>query len=180
MSTAQNTFGSNGAREFGAGDWASASWRHSSCGVGRWSLFEIVAMVLGFMVFWPIGLAILGFNMWQRKTGYSGDLQTAAQAKWREARSMMGNSARSGGPWTSQVWGNRRGFAPSTGNSAFDDWKSAELARLEEERRKLEQAHNEFASFLENIRRAKDREEFERFMNERRNRQGDSPSGAPS
>ena len=42
---------------------------------------------------------------------------------------------------------------------------AAELARLEEERRKLEEAHREFAEFVENVRRAKDREEFERFMN---------------
>jgi len=181
MSTAQNAYGSEGAREFGANDWASASWRHSSCGVGRWSMFEIVAMVLGFIVFWPIGLAILGFKIWQRKTGYPGDLQTAAQAKWREARGMMSNSIKPSGPWTSQVWGSRRGFAPfTTGNSAFDEWKAAELARLEEERRKLQDAHNEFAAFLDNIRRAKDREEFERFMNERRNRQADNAAGSHS
>ena len=178
MSTAQNTFGSDGAREFGAGDWAHASWRRSGCGASRWSMFEIVAMVLGFIVFWPIGLAILGFKMWQRKSGYSGDLQTAAQAKWQEARGMMASSVKASGPWASQVWGNRRGFAPSsTGNSAFDDWKNAELARLEEERRKLQDAHNEFAAFLDNIRRSKDREEFERFMSERRNRQGDASTG---
>jgi hypothetical protein len=180
MSTAQNGFGSSGAREFGAGDWSHASWRRSGCGASSWSLFEIVAMVLGFIVFWPIGLAILGFKMWQRKTGYPGDLQAAAQAKWQEARGMMANSVRASGPWTSQVWGNRRGFAPSTtGNVAFDEWKSAELARLEEERRKLEDAHNEFAAFLDNIRRAKDREEFERFMTERRNRQSDPGQAAP-
>ena len=169
MSTAQSSFGSQGAREFGAGDWARAS----GCGASRWSMFEIVAMVLGFIVFWPIGLAILGFKMWQRKSGYGGDLQTAAQEKWREARGMMASSARASGPWT---WGHRSGFAPSTGNSAFDDWKSAELARLEAERRKLQDAHNEFAAFVDTIRRAKDREEFERFMNERRNRQSDGPA----
>ena len=44
------------------------------------------------------------------------------------------------------------------------------MTRLEEERRKLENAHREFAEFVENVRKSKDREEFERFMNERRNR----------
>ena len=43
-----------------------------------------------------------------------------------------------------------------------------ELARLEAERHKLEEAHREFAEFVENLRKAKDREEFERFMNARR------------
>ena len=170
MSTVQGAFdGSNGAQGFGGRDWANASWRGRGCGASRWSVFEIVAMVLGFIVFWPIGLAILGFKIWQRKSGYQGDLQTVAQDKWREARSAM-----SAGPWQG-----RRGFyaASSTGNSAFDEWKAAEIARLEEERRKLQEAHREFATFVDNIRRAKDREEFERFMNERRNRPAD---GAPN
>ena len=92
----------------------------------------------------------------------------------REARGMMAGSAKASGPWT---WGHRGGFAPATGNSAFDEWKNGELARLEAERRKLQDAHNEFAAFLDHIRRAKDREEFERFMNERRNRQGEGPTG---
>lgn len=167
MSNVQDAVGgSNGAQEFGARDWAGRSWRGRSCGASRWTLFELVAMVLGFIVFWPIGLAILGFKMWQRKAGYPGDLQTAAQEKWREARSAMSGCN----------WQGRRGFyAGSTGNSAFDEWKASEIARLEEERRKLQEAHQEFSAFLDNIRRAKDREEFERFMNERRNRPADGP-----
>ncbi len=168
MSTVQGAVdGSNGAQNFGPRDWASASWRGRGCGASRWSVFEVVAMILGFIVFWPIGLAILGFKLWQRKAGYQGDLQTVAQEKWREARSAM-----SGGNWQG-----RRGFyAASTGNSAFDDWKATEIARLEDERRKLQEAHREFSAFLDNIRRAKDREEFERFMNERRNRPADGPT----
>ena len=49
---------------------------------------------------------------------------------------------------------------------AFDEWRQAELARLDEERRKLDEAQREFAEYVEAIRRAKDREEFERFMAE--------------
>jgi hypothetical protein len=173
MSTVQGAVGgSNGAQDHGARDWTNGTWRGRSCGAFHWSPFEIVAMVLGFIVFWPIGLAILFFKMWQRRSGYPGDLQTAAQDKWREARHAM-----SGGGWQGP-WG-RRGFnAASTGNLAFDEWKQAEIARLEEERRKLQEAHREFSAFVENIRRAKDREEFERFMNERRNRPTDGAPGS--
>jgi hypothetical protein len=179
MSTVQGSVGgSGGPQDFGPRDWAGASWRGRGCGPGRWSLFEIVAMVLGFIVFWPIGLAILGFKIWQRKAGYPGDLQTVAQGKWQEARSAMWS-----GPWQG-----RRGFqgfhgfqSSSTGNSAFDDWKAGEIARLEEERRKLQEAHREFSTFVDNIRRSKDREEFERFMSERRNRPADgAPGQGPS
>ena len=61
-------------------------------------------------------------------------------------------------------------YAAPTGNAAFDEWGAAEIARLEEERRKLQEAQREFAEYVDEIRRAKDREEFERFMNERRTR----------
>jgi hypothetical protein len=172
MSAAESAFGSsNGGRQFGPNEWANAGWRRRSCGVGRWTAFEVIAMVLGFAVFWPIGLAILGYKLWQRKFG-GDDLQTFASTKWNEARTAMSSmqSGRSSTPrpWSSGPWS--RGGAPSTGNRAFDDWKSAELSRLDDERRKLEEAHLEFAEFVENIRKAKDREEFERFMNDRRNR----------
>ncbi len=160
MSTAQGAFGgSNGGSEMWNGAW------RRGCGSSRWTAFEILAMVLGFIVFWPIGLAILGYKIYQRKTG-AADLQTVAAAGWSQARSAMSGAPSSPRPWS-------RGFAPGyTGNSAFDEWKAGEIARLEQERRKLEEAHREFADFLENVRKAKDREEFERFMNERRNRPG--------
>ena len=67
---------------------------------------------------------------------------------------------------------NWQGFASgSTGNRAFDEWRATELARLEEERNRLAAAEREFAAYMENLRHAKDREEFERFMNQRRDRQ---------
>jgi hypothetical protein len=174
MSNTQSAFGSNGGREFGADEWANAPWRRGACGMGRWTPFEIIAMVLGFIVFWPIGLAILGYKFWQRRNG-GPDLQTVAANTWSSARSAMSGGSASR-PWSGGSWG--RGFAPSTGNRAFDEWKNAELARLEEERRRLEDAHREFSDFVETIRKAKDREEFERFMNERRNRAPGQPGAA--
>ncbi|MGD1016189.1 MAG: DUF2852 domain-containing protein [Roseiarcus sp.] len=58
-------------------------------------------------------------------------------------------------------------YGASTDTSAFDEWKAAELDRLEAERHKREEAHREFAEFVDNLRKSKDREEFERFMNAR-------------
>jgi hypothetical protein len=64
----------------------------------------------------------------------------------------------------------------STGNVAFDDWRKAELDRLEEERRKLDEMREEFDSYVRELRRAKDQEEFDRFMRERKNRPaGENP-----
>ena len=63
-------------------------------GGSRWSAFEIIAMVLGFIVFWPIGLAILGYKFWQRRYG-GPDLQTLATSKWQDARNMMSSNSSS-------------------------------------------------------------------------------------
>jgi hypothetical protein len=145
---------------------------HQSCGAqGRgcapgepWKLVEVLAMVLGFIVFWPIGLAVLGWKFWQRKSGYPGDMLSFGREKW-------GNRV----SWASGRWSfaanNWPGYASGpTGNRAFDDWRATELARLEEERKRLAAAEREFADYMENLRHAKDREEFDRFMNERRDR----------
>ena len=152
MSNGQNAY--NGAA--GSQAWTRG---HARRGLGRWTAFELIAIVLGFMVFWPIGLGILGYKVWQRKNG-GPDLQSMVSDGWSRVRDAF-----------SDVSGTRA-WTPSSGNSAFDAWKAAELARLEEERRKLDKAHREFADFMDNVRKAKDREEFERFMNERRNRPG--------
>jgi hypothetical protein len=166
MGTADNTMGgSYGAREFGSAEWAGARWRRH--GGSRWTAFEIIAMILGLIVFWPIGLAILGYKIWQRRYG-GPDLQTLANNKWQDARTMM-NSSSSWGCGGAMRRANRF-YAASTGNAAFDEWRTAELVRLDEERRKLDDAQREFAEYVDAIRRAKDREEFERFMAERRAR----------
>jgi hypothetical protein len=163
MGTADNAFGGGyGAREFGANEWANARWRRAGT---RWTAFEIVAMVLGFIVFWPIGLAILGYKFWQHRYG-GPDLQTLANNKWQDARAMMASNS----SWGCGPMRRASGFYPASGNAAFDQWRTAELARLDEERRKLDEAQREFAEYVDAIRRAKDREEFERFMAERRAR----------
>ena len=154
MSTAHRFGGSGDAREYAPGEWATMRRWGRSCAT-RWTLFELATMVLGFMIFWPIGLAVFVYKMWQRRSG-AEDLQSFVTAKWNDARA----SWRQPSGW---------GWSPvGTGNVAFDQWKAAELARLEAERRKLEDAAREFAEFLDNVRHAKDREEFERFMAERR------------
>ncbi len=56
------------------------------------------------------------------------------------------------------------GFGPSSsGNRAFDEYRQETLRRLEEEQQ-------EFRDFLGRLRHAKDKEEFDAFMNQHRNR----------
>lgn len=73
------------------------------------------------------------------------------------------------------IWSNRmfskscstktrnRPMRGSTGNAAFDAYKADTLSRLEEEQ-------GNFESFLERLREAKDKSEFDTFMEERAGR----------
>jgi hypothetical protein len=58
-----------------------------------------------------------------------------------------------------QHWG-CAGRERSSGNSAFDEYRGETLRRLEDEQR-------EFLAFLERLRHARDRAEFDQFMAER-------------
>jgi Protein of unknown function (DUF2852) len=171
--------GAGGA--FTQDQWQNAPWRCAS-GRSHWTAFELAAMVLGFILFWPIGLAILLYKMWTRRYG-GQDLQTVATNAFATARDAVGAAASPKGA-TPSPW---RGFASSftssrpatSGNRAFDEWKTAQVAKLEEERRKLDEqrqkldeAHREFDAFVDQVRQAKDRDEFERFMRERGPKEG--------
>ena len=164
MGTADGAMGgSYGAREFGASDWAGARWRQS--GGSRWSAFEIIAMVLGFIVFWPIGLAILGYKFWQRRYG-GPDLQTLATNKWQDARNMMSSNSSSWG--CGAVNRASRAYGAATGNAAFNEWRTAELARLDEERRKLDERSASSLNIPTRSAAPRTVRKFDRFMAERR------------
>ncbi|HTW28039.1 MAG TPA: DUF2852 domain-containing protein [Acetobacteraceae bacterium] len=114
------------------------------CGKIAW----IAAVVLGFWLFWPLGLAVLGYLI------FSGRVRA-----WRhEAPGRWYNTGGGSCGWN---WGARR--PPTSGNAAFDEYRAETLRRLEEEQR-------EFVAYLERLRRAKDKAEFDQFMAERRNR----------
>jgi hypothetical protein len=106
----------------------------------------IVLMVLGFIIFWPLGLAILAYIIWSGRMGWK-----SGSCNWREGAAKMG--AR--GTWWHP--------GPSSGNRAFDEYREETLKRLEEEQR-------EFKELLDRLRFAKDKTEFDQFMAERRAR----------
>ncbi len=119
-----------------------------------------------------IVLTILLCVSWRRRSR-GGHAHSFATDAMNEAHGAMAGAAQRCAPWSR---GGGFGGA-ATGNSAFDEWRAGELARLEAERRKLEEAQREFYEFVESVRQAKDREEFEGFMNAR-NRPASGGSGA--
>jgi hypothetical protein len=122
---------------------------------GRWTALNIVLMIIGFAVFWPLGLAMLAWIIWGEDIAAKAE---DAKASFRSFRERAEN-------WQGSGFGR-------TGNAAFDEYRAQELRRLEEERRKLEAMRSEFEGFLSELRRVKDQEEFDRFMREFRSRTG--------
>ena len=117
----------------------------------------ILILILSFMWWWPVGLAFLFFSLWSGQMGCHGGMDrwqhkmARMQDKMDRMRSKMGGGA----DW----WGAPR----SSGNRAFDDYRAETLRRLEEEQQ-------EFRDFLDRLRVAKDKTEFDQFMAERRGR----------
>jgi len=113
-------------------------------GKGAW----IAAMVLGFILFWPIGLALLAYMIWSKRmfNGSCTARRTASMSRHR---------------------------FKSTGNQAFDAYKAETLRRLEDEQ-------DAFESFLQRLREAKDKAEFDQFMEDRARKtpNGDMPDTA--
>jgi hypothetical protein len=119
----------------------------------------IALIVCGFWAFWPLGLAILAFTIWSGRMGccsYGGGTDRWQHKMERMQRNMDWMRAKMGG--TGPTWG-----SPSSGNRAFDEYRMETLRRLEDEQR-------EFRDFLNRLRAAKDKAEFDQFMTERRNR----------
>jgi len=133
-----------------------------ACSRGRWSALNIVLMIVGFAVFWPLGLAMLAWIIWGDEIGQ----------KFEELKGQFRS-------FSDRAPSFRAGPFRDTGNVAFDEYRDQELKRLEEERRRIDAMFAEFDSFLKDLRRVKDQEEFDRFMRDFRNRTQD-PGPTPA
>ena len=114
-----------------------------------WTPLTILLMVVGFMVFWPLGLAMLAYILWGERIPEVRRHFDGMKRDW-SAHARCGPRA-----------------ASRSGNVAFDDYREKELKRLEEERRRLDEDLREFEGCMRDLRRARDQEEFDRFMRER-------------
>jgi hypothetical protein len=144
----------------------AARWdHHDHSGRPAW----IGLMVLGFIFWWPVGLATLAFLIWSGKmhSGCHAYWNEGGAERWRER--MVERRAR----WEAK-WARHHGPAEprGSGNRAFDEYRAETLRRLEDEEK-------EFKDFLDRLRFAKDKQEFDEFLNQRRAPivSPDSPSG---
>ena len=104
--------------------------------------FAIPVTIVALNVFWPGGIALAIILAWR---GGFAPGQRAAQPIEETVKSLLPDAA----------------TAPqSSGNASFDAYRSDMIARLE-----TEQTH--FENFLGRLRDAKDKSEFDKFMDDR-------------
>jgi hypothetical protein len=136
--------------------WRNEAWR-PGCHPA-----SILIVIAGFIVWWPLGLAALAYTFWSKNMGCGhrhgrfADKMERMQWKMERMRDRMDGRG---------FWG------ASSGNRAFDDYRMETLRRLEEEQK-------EFRDFLDRLRQAKDKEEFDAFMAQHRQRPA-SPDVSP-
>ena len=108
---------------------------------GKWAW--IATMVLGFILFWPVGLALLAYMIWGKQM-FSRSCGARRHDRHHDHH------------WGRHAY--RAGM--TTGNTAFDTYKAEALRRLEDEQ-------EAFEAFLQRLRNSKDKSEFDAFMEDR-------------
>lgn len=122
------------------GNWFTRSieWMDGN-GPGAW----IALMVAGFIFAGPLGLVLLFFILF---TGRFGRRWRTGEATQRRAFGCCGS--------------HRVHVSRSTGNAAFDAYKADTIERLQREQQ-------EFEDFLRRLREARDKAEFDQYMEDR-------------
>lgn len=111
---------------------------------GKWAW--IATMVLGFVLFWPAGLALLAYMIWGKQMFSRSCGHSHHHDRHHDHGQHLGRDA-----YRSDM---------TTGNSAFDTYKAEALRRLEDEQ-------EAFEAFLQRLRNSKDKSEFDAFMEDR-------------
>lgn len=122
------------------------SW--GSCGSnygrrGHWTAGNIAAMVVGFVLFWPVGLLILFWTMSGRPVR---ELPGAIREKWAGFAGQ---------------WGGKR---HSSNNNVFNEFQQTQYDRIREIKDEIKERSSRFNDFRADAKRRADEEEFNQFM----------------
>jgi len=112
-----------------------------------WTPLTIILMVVGFIIYWPVGLVVLAYIL-------AGDRIPEVKRFFADGQGKKG--------WWRESRSGSKGYS-RTGNAAFDEYREREMKRLEEERKKLDEELRAFEAYMHDLRMARDREEFDRF-----------------
>lgn len=117
----------------------------SGSGKSNWSGVNIAAMVLGFVLFWPIGLIVLFWIMAGRN---AWELPEAIRHQWSQMRRM---------------WNREH---DTDDNVVFNEYQQTQYDRIREIKDEIKSRSKRFGEFRAAAKRRADREEFNQFMSD--------------
>jgi len=132
-----------------------SSQHRNSCSKGNWSAMNIAAMVIGFILFWPVGLLILYWNITGRNLK---DLPGAVQDKW----SSIFNKSWGGMKKSDQTYAE---------NSVFNEYQQTQFDRIAEIKEEIMNRAKSFKDFQSEAKRRADEAEFKEFMSSDRSKE---------
>jgi hypothetical protein len=114
----------------------------------NWSGINIAAMVVGFVLFWPVGLFVL---YWIATGRDVGDLPQWIHQHWSRVTGMCKG---------------KEGFSkdPRNDNVVFNEFQQTQYDRIREIKEEIKGRARRFAEFRANAKRRADKEEFNQFM----------------
>ena len=118
------------------------------CARANWSGLNIAAMVLGFVFFWPVGLAVLFWILSGRNVK---DIPEAVRSKW---------SGMTGGVFRAS----KNGPYSNSENSVFDEFQQTQHDRISEIKEEIKTRARRFRDFRFDARRRAEEKEFSEFM----------------
>ena len=114
------------------------------CGGGHWSGANIAAMILGFIIFPPLGFVVL---VWTILGHPIQELPGWISCKW------------------SQFFGSRKAGAHSdSDNRVFNDFQQTQYDRIREIKEEIRNRAEAFRVFRDHLKRRQDQKEFDEFM----------------
>jgi len=118
-----------------------------SCSKGNWSPLNIGAMVVGFVLFWPIGLLVLYWNISGRD---ARDLPGAVKQKWSSLFNRTGTK--------------QEDFSATAHNTVFEEFQQTQYDRIAEIKEEIKERARRFNEFRSDAKRRAEEEEFNKFM----------------
>ncbi len=115
---------------------------------GNWSGLNIATMVLGFVLFWPIGLLILYWNITGRNVK---DLPQAIRHQWSRMKGCTKGV---------DCFSDKR----HSDNAVFDEFQQTQHDRIDEIKEEIKVRSRRFGEFRADAKRRADEEEFNQFM----------------
>lgn len=126
-----------------AGSFFNSDRQRSMRCSSNWSSMNIFAMVLGFIVFWPLGLFMIYWIMSGRN---AVELPAVARRLWSKI----------GGKWDLRD--------DTENNVVFNEYQQTQYDRIHEIKQEIKGRSTRFQEFRADVKRKADQEEFDHFM----------------